>query len=100
MFVVTACILSLIVLYLVYKFAKFAAALYLILCAAFIASFPLMIYNLDWGVNLLVWSAALIICIYLLVVLSGFIGGMIVLFVVTPIASFWFAIKLMFFKLK
>lgn len=100
MLIVTVCALSLLFLYLIYKFAKFAVALYFILCAAFIASFPLMLYNLDWGVTLLAWSAALVICSYLLVVFSAFVGGMITLFIVTPIATVWYAVKLMFVKLK
>lgn len=100
MLVVTVCVLSLLFLYLIYKFARFAVALYFILCAAFIASFPLMLYNLDWGVTLLVWSSVLLIFIYLAVVFSAFVGGMITLFIVTPIATVWYSVKLMFLKLK
>lgn len=100
MTVLIVSILALVIIYLLYKFAKWAIAIYLLFCAGLLISFPLMIYDLNLGVMVFIWSTALLVCSYLLVVVSGFIGGLVALFIVGPIVSIWFAIKLILLKSK
>lgn len=100
MLILSVCLLSLLVIYLLFRFAKYVIGVYLILCGVFALSIPIMFYSLELGIDIMLWSALLIICMYLLTIISGFIGALISGLVVAPFLTMWLGIKVMLFKFK
>lgn len=86
-------LVSFLVVFIVIRFAKYSIPLYLILCAGVILGICIAFFNLDLGVKIAAWSAALAACFFFLFAISGIITGMISLFVLGPIALIWSAIK-------
>ena len=87
------CLLSIALLYLIYKFAKFAFSFYIILCCGMLIAFPIMLFDMDLAARVLGWSAALLIVSFALVFIAAIVGGLIGIFVVAPIAGIWYGIK-------
>jgi len=91
--ILLVCLISIALLYLLYKFARYAFALYIVLCCGVLISFPIMLFDMDLAARVLGWSAALLIFSFALVFIAAIVGGFIGIFVVAPIAGIWYGIK-------
>lgn len=72
---------SLVVCFLIVRFAKYSMAVIMTLIAGIIIGILLIPINMQWGVNLAIWCFCLIILFWILFAAAGFIS----LVVVTPI---------------
>lgn len=95
MIVLLVSIASILVLYCLYRFFKYIFVIYVILCSVLLLSFPLMIIDLDLGAIVAVCSFILIVSVFLLTLISGFVGTLLYLFILGPVSMTWMSIKAM-----
>lgn len=84
---------SALVLLFLYKFGRYVAGLYLVLCGIFFLSFLVMFFNLEFGATVAIWCAIIAASIFFLSLISAFVGILVSGFIIAPLSIIWMGFK-------
>lgn len=91
---------SLAFLFLIVRFIRYVFPLYVMLCAALLLSFPLMVFDPHMGSMVFAWSLAIILVLFLATLLAGAVTGVFALFVALPITAIAASVRSFFIRIK